>query len=233
MRLLARLPPPPDPLGLYPRYAELQARFLEEAERGDGERLEEAFLELYAHTHGHAAPYTPEERAQVDATGGYWCHAGGLSPILKAPRFLRPTSVSAELGAGNGLQSLLMQKLSPHSRTVMVEISSRMAEVGRHLQGWLGIPDERVEWRVGDVMEVDVSGIDFLYLYRPLRPEGPGRRFYERLAAQLEGRDAPVVVFSIADCLRGFLSPAFRVVYADGHLTCFEKASPPISGCGR
>jgi hypothetical protein len=87
----------------------------------------------------------------------------------------------------------------------------------------LGIPEARVEWVVGDVMNASVDGIDFLYLYRPVRPDGPGRAFYERVAAELEDSDRAVVIFSIADCLRGFLSPHFEVFYFDGHLTCFRK----------
>jgi hypothetical protein len=171
----------------------------------------------------HEAPYTPEERRRVDETGGYWSHAGGLSPILRAGDWLRPDSVSADLGAGNGLQGLLFQKLYPHRRTIQVEISSTMVEIGMRLQRWLGIPEARVEWVVGDVMNASVDGIDFLYLYRPVRPDGPGRAFYERVAAELEDSDRAVVIFSIADCLRDFLSPHFEVFYFDGHLTCFRK----------
>ena len=220
MILLAGLPPPPDPLGLFPDYVGLRDRFLAAADGADGEALEEAFLELYAHLHGHEAPYTPDERARVDQTGGYWCHAGGLSPILKAGPHLGPDSVSGDFGAGNGLQTLLMQRLHPHRRTVQIEISSRMVEAGRLLQGWLGIPEERVEWVTGDVMDASPSGMDFVYLYRPVRPEGTGRAFYERFAAELDP-DRRVVIFSIADCLGPFLPRRFEVFYSDGHLTCY------------
>lgn len=225
MLLFAELPPPPDPQGLLPRYAEHHARFLTSVEGDDSDELEEAFLSLYAHVHGHEAPYTKDERKRMDATGGYWAHAGGLSPILRAPPFLRPDSISCDLGAGNGLQGLLMQHLAPHRRTIQVELSHRMVEAGRHLQAWLGIADERVEWRVGDVCDFSPAGVDFLYLYRPLRPEGEaGRRFYTRLAGELSQGDRQVVIFSIADCLRDFLSPdRFEVFYGDGHLTCFRR----------
>jgi hypothetical protein len=223
MALFAALPPPPDTGGHFPRYAELQSEFRNSFRSNDPEQIEERFLELYAHLHMHEAPYTPEERRRVDETGGYWSHAGGLSPILRAGDWLRPDSVSADLGAGNGLQGLLFQKLYPHRRTIQVEISSTMVEIGMRLQRWLGIPEARVEWVVGDVMNASVDGIDFLYLYRPVRPDGPGRAFYERVAAELEDSDRAVVIFSIADCLRDFLSPHFEVFYFDGHLTCFRK----------
>jgi hypothetical protein len=115
-----------------------------------------------------------------------------------------------------------MQKLAPHARTIQVEISSRMVEIGRQLQRWLAVPEDRVEWVVGDVLTVEASGMDFIYLYRPVRPVGNGRAFYERLASTLERRATPAVVFSIADCLREFLSARFEVFYGDGHLTCIR-----------
>jgi hypothetical protein len=221
--LLAGRDPPPDPVGLFPRYAELRETLRETLGGDDGEAVEEAFLTLYAHLHGHEAPYTPEERRRVDETRGYWCHAGGLSPVLKAGPCIRPDTVLGDFGAGNGLQGLLMQVLDPHRLTVQIEISSRMVESGRALQGWLGIPAERVDWRVGDVLEASPRGMDFVYLYRPVRPVGEGRVFYERFAAELAAEARPVVIFSIADCLREFLPAAFEVFYTDGHLTCYRR----------
>ncbi len=226
MQLFASLSPPPDPVGLFPRYAQLREGFLGAARGTDAEALEEAFLELYCHVHGHAAPYTREERRRVDETGGYWCHAGGLSPLLKAGPFVHADTVSGDFGAGNGLQGLLLQKLSPHRRTVQIEISSRMVEAGRALQGWLDIPADRIEWVVGDVTDASPAGMDFIYLYRPVRPEGEGLRFYRGLAAALEQSVEPVVIFSIADCLSAFLPESFEVFYTDGHLTCYRNTTP-------
>ncbi len=221
--LFAELPSPPDPFGLFPQYEELKERFLIAVDGADPEALEETFLTLYCHVHGHEAPYTPEERGRVDETGGYWCHAGGLSPVLKAGPFIHADTVLADFGAGNGLQGLLMQVLHPHRKTMQFEISGRMVEAGRQLQAWLGVPKERVEWVVGDVLDASCSGLDFIYLYRPVRPVGEGRRFYEGLAAQLSASSKPVVIFSIADCLREFLPAAFEVFYGDGHLTCYRR----------
>lgn len=227
MCLLAELPEPPDPFGLYPQYAGLRDRFLASIGGPDGEALEEAFLLLYAHLHGYEVPYTPDERSRVLETGGHLSHVGGLSPILKAAPFIARDTVSGDFGAGNGLQGLLIQKLAPHAKTVQVEISSRMVEAGRRLQTWLGIPTERIDWVVGDVSEVSPAGMDFIYLYRPLRPTGPGEEFYRRFAAQLEASRKPVVIFSVADCLRPHLSPDFEVFYSDGHLTCFRRGEVP------
>ena len=222
MLLFAELPPPPDPDGHFPRYLALKEQFLDALQGDSGERAEETFLELYSHVHMVEAPYTPEERRQMDRTGGYWSHAGGLSPLLKAGPWIAAGTVSADFGAGNGLQCLLLQYLDPHVRTIQIEISSEMIAIGRTLQRWIGIPERRVEWVVGDVLDHTPEGLDFIYLYRPVRPDGEGRRFYERFAETLRGSDQPVVIFSIADCLRSFLPPSFEVFYSDGHLTCFR-----------
>lgn len=221
LQLFAALPAPPDPDGDFPRYAELQDHLVEACHGDDGDPLEEAFLELYAHVHMHEAPYTVAERRRMDETGGYWCHAGGISPVLKAGPWLHADTVSADYGAGNGLQGLLFQVLDPHRKTIQIDISSRALAIGRRLQGWLGIPGERVEWIAADVMDVPPRGMDFVYLYRPVRPEGEGRRFYEQFAAQLTDAQG-VTIFSIADCLGPFLPPAFEEFYSDGHLTCYR-----------
>jgi len=226
MSRLAGLGPPPDPLGLYTRFAEVHEAFLAAASRRDGEALEQAFLELYVHLHGHQAPYTGAERATLDRRGGYWSHAGGLAPVLKAPDWVGADTASIDLGAGNGLQLLLVQTLAPHRRTVQVEISSAMIEAGRALQRWLGIEDTRVEWWQADVASVSPAGFDFVYLYRPVRPDGPGRGFYEHVARELDSGPREVVVFSIADCLVDFLPPSFERFFFDGHLACFRRAVP-------
>ena len=159
----------------------------------------------------------------MDSVGGYWCHAGGISPILKAGPHILPTTVCADYGAGNGLQGLLLQKLYPHRRTVQIELSSKMVDIGRDLSRWLGIPDKKIQWHVGDVMEVSPQKMDFIYLYRPVRPEGEGRRFYEQLASHLDAATRAITIFSVADCLGSFLSKRFRVFYTDGHLTCYTN----------
>lgn len=222
IEIAAGLPVPPHAEEHFPEFCRLQQRLRQSISGGSGDELEETFLELYAHLHMHEAPYTSSERRRMDETGGYWCHAGGLSPILKAAPHISEETVSADLGAGNGLQGLMLQLLYPHARTIQLELSSQMVEIGRSLQKWLGIDEKRVQWVVGDVMEFSPRGIDFLYLYRPVKPLGPGHRFYTRLAAELDEAGQPVVIFSIADCLRTYLSDRFKVFYSDGQLTCFR-----------
>jgi hypothetical protein len=221
--LFLELPGPPDPAGSFPDHARLRDHLAAAGcEGGAADEIEERFLDLYAHLHMNQAPYSDDERSRMAAAGGYWNHAGGLSPILKAKPWLNPDTVSADFGAGNGLQGLLLQVLYPHAKTVQIEISARMAEIGEGLREWLGVPSDRVEWIVDDILDVPATGYGFIYLYRPVRPEGPGRDFYARFAREVESEDRPPVIFSIADCLRDFLTDRYEVFYGDGHLTCFK-----------
>lgn len=233
MGILSGLTDDPKLVADFPEFSNLRDLFIDACAGDDSEVLEERFLELYAHLHMHEAPYTRGERQRVDASGGYWAHAGGLSPILKAGSWIRPSTRSVDLGAGNGLQGLLMQRLYPHRRCVQVEISGVMTEIGCRLQQRLEIPDDRVEWRIDDVLETSLGGWDFVYLYRPVRPVGPGRGFYERLSAALSNEPGEVVIFSIADCLREFLPAVFDCFYTDGHLTCYRKPANPDHDEGR
>ncbi|MBT3223642.1 MAG: hypothetical protein HN348_31610 [Proteobacteria bacterium] len=226
MALFYELPPPPDSFGLYNNYAPLKQRFIDATSSGNLDLVEEAFLALYCHIHGYEVPYTDAERSRVTATAGYLCHPGGVSPILKAAPHIHGHTVSGDFGSGNGLQGLLLQYLFPHKKAVQIEISSRLTEVGRQLQSWMGIDDDRVEWLDRDIMEVSPTKMDFVYLYRPVRPIAEGKLFYEQFAAALETAPREVVVFSVADCLGSFLSPAFERFFHDGHLSCFRRSSP-------
>jgi hypothetical protein len=223
IELLAALPSPPDPFGLYPAYARRREDLRAAVAGSSGEALESAFLELYCCLHGYEAPYSIDERATVDRTGGYWCHAGGLSPVLKAPDWITPASRSIDFGAGNGLQLLLVQWLAPHALTVQVEISAKMCEAGRDIQRWLGIGDARVEWRVADATTASPAGFDLVYLYRPVHTEGAGREFYRRFAAELAVSPVSPIVLSVADCLQEFLPREFERFYFDGHLACYRR----------
>lgn len=228
MQLFAVRDRPKDPFGMFTQYHRLKSDFIDALHHGTPEDAEHTFLTLYCHVHGHEAPYTQAERETLNRLGGYWCHAGGISPLLKAGPHLPPHAVSVDLGAGNGLQGLLLQKLHPHRKTIQIELSSKMVMAGRHLADWLEIEPECVDWRVGDIRNYSPEHVDFIYLYRPLRPTGKGIPFYEELARNLDKATHRVSIFSIADCLGPFLSKKFHKFYDDGHLTCFEntKTSP-------
>jgi hypothetical protein len=189
----------------------------------DPSSLEGALLKLYERFHGAGAVYSPYERDLLLERRGYSCHPGGLSPLIKAVQFVRPESIVADLGAGNGLQGLLLQCLSPHQKTIQIEISSEMIRIGRIFQQALGISNDRIEWIHDDIMNVSIETADFIYIYLPAKPLERGKELYEALANKLIMMNSPLVIFSVADCLAKFLDGQFSIFYSDGHLTCFMK----------
>ncbi|MGD9202631.1 MAG: hypothetical protein PVI26_13800 [Chitinispirillia bacterium] len=223
MELFYRQPEPPDPLGIHSSYKLLKEKYEIAVLNKDSEIIEESFLQLYCAIHGNEAPYTSRERILINKTGGYWCHAGGISPIVKAYPWISKNTVSADFGAGNGIQGLLLQWLYPHKKTVQIEISSKMIESGKELQKWLSIPESKIQWISDDIMNHSPKKYDFIYLYRPLKPEALGIQFYSNFASDLSNSDKKVTIFSIADCLEDFLPPEFSKFYSDGHLTCFKN----------
>lgn len=217
---------------LRPRSEEMLAEVRRRTESGDVEGVTASLVLLYAYLHGSGGSYTEEERSALDAREGYWCHAGGLSPLWRARPHIHQETRSADYGAGNGLQGLLLQHLYPHRRTTLIELGGGMIEEGRALGKMMGIPDEQVRWIHGSVEAVSPRDFDFIYIYRPMKPEGEaGRRFYRWFADELAAAGHPVTIFSIADCLRDHLDPdRFEPFYDDGQLTCFSGGG---SGPGR
>jgi hypothetical protein len=190
---------------------------------GDPSSLERNLLSLYTQLHRAGSAYSPYERKLLAERKGYSCHPGGLSPLIKAVRFVKPESIVADLGAGNGLQGLLLQRLSPHRKTIQIEISSEMIRIGRIFQQALGIGDDRVEWIHDDIINVPIRTADFIYIYLPAKPVKGGEKVYKAIANKLSMLNRPLVIFSVADCLARFLDRQFSIFYTDGHLTCFIK----------
>jgi hypothetical protein len=189
----------------------------------DPSSLESNLLNLYTQLHGAGSVYSPYERKLLTERKGYSCYPGGLSPLIKAVQFVKPESIVADLGAGNGLQGLLLQCLSPHRKTIQIEISSEMIRIGRIFQQALGISDDRIEWIHDDIINVSIKTADFIYIYLPAKPLEGGKEVYEAIANKLRMMNRPLVVFSVADCLAKFLNGQFSIFYTDGHLTCFVK----------
>lgn len=218
----------------YPRFADHFYALCNHLDRQDPEVLEDDLAAIYCYLHGSDRAYSDEERREMDAVGGYWCHAGGLSPLLQAAPHIHRETRLVDYGAGNGLQGLLFQYLYPHFTTVQIELSRQMIEGGKRLQRLMGIPVDRVAWIHGSVMDIPPEDFDFIYLYRPLRPDGPqGRTFYESFAQVLDRVRHPVTIFSVADCLKDFLGERFAIFYDDGHLTCFSNGGSDEKGPGR
>jgi len=208
---------------IVPSFVQFHRELVAARATGDEDRIETALARVYCVMHGSGGAYAETERAEFDRLGGYWCHAGGLEPLHVAAPFFTPETRFVDYGAGNGLQGLLFQHLYPHRLTTLVELGGPMIEQGRRLQALLGIPEGRVEWVHASILDVPPLRFDVIYLYRPVRPEGEGRLFYEMFAREVARVEQPVTIVSVADCLRDFLSPAFRVIHGDGQITCFSN----------
>ncbi len=197
--------------------------FITAKEKGDLTSQEYTLLYLYAQLHSVGNKYSPSEFELFKKSNAYSCHPGGLSPLILAEKFITPEAVVADLGAGNGLQGLLLQCLYPHRKTLQIELSSELIHVGRIFQQALGISDNRIEWIHDDIVNVSLEAADFIYLYRPVRPLDGGEKVYQALSKKLAVINKPLVIFSVADCLAEFLDERFSIFYTDGQLTCFIK----------
>ncbi len=189
----------------------------------DSSAVEYALTNLYIQLHSAGSKYSPFELELLKSKHAYLCHPGGFSPLVMARPFIRPESIVADLGAGNGLQGLLLQRLYPHKRTLQIELSAEMIRIGRIFQQALGISDDRIEWINDDIANVSFETADFIYIYLPAKPIGGGYELYQSIARKLTAANKPLVIFSIADCLAGFLDKCFSIFYTDGHLTCYSN----------
>ncbi len=190
----------------------------------DVNQIDFAVAHLYSHLHGIGSKYSSTERNLLDDRNAYSNYPGGLQPIVMAEPYIQKDSVTADLGSGNGLQALLLQRLYPHKKTFQVELSSDLIETGKILQEALGLNDRDIVWINDDILNFPLDELDFLYLFRPSRPFGDGVKTYHILRDKLKAHSKALTVFSIADCLADFVDDRFSTFYDDGHLTCFQKA---------
>ena len=209
-------------LALFPEIGKVANRFYKDLAGGYSDQTETSFLNLYCEIHRAGSEYSEAERQRLDNKQGYFNHPGGISPLLRSKQHIHSDTVVADLGAGNGLQGLLFQYLYPHKRTELVELSTSMIKIGKLFQEALGIEKDKVFWINDDIINFDLDHIDFLYLYRPSKPIKNGIALYEDLRKKLGNRNRAVTIFSIADCLKDYLSDNYREFYNDGHLTCFR-----------
>ena len=114
----------------YPGVMPLFREAFRSIRQGEAAKAEELLTLAYAALHGADSSYAPAEREELDEAGGYWCHAGGLSPLRLAAPWVTQQSRVADYGAGNGLQGLLLQHLYPHRLTTLVELSGAMIARG-------------------------------------------------------------------------------------------------------
>ncbi|MBM4140328.1 MAG: class I SAM-dependent methyltransferase [Nitrospira sp.] len=197
--------------------------FMSAIDGGDPSSIEDALLTLYIRLHNAGSQYSPSEKEILKKRNAYLCHPGGLSPLIMAEKFIRPESTVADLGAGNGLQGLLLQRICPHLKTLQIELSSELIRIGKIFQEALGISSGYIEWIHDDIVNVSIESADFVYIYRPAKPLDSGKELYKAIARKLSVGNKSLVIFSVADCLATFLDKRFSVFYTDGHLTCFVK----------
>jgi len=198
-------------------------RFHEARESDDRSGLDVVLHSLYMALHSWGGDYSAEEHRRLHKRRGHTCLPGGIIPVVAARHLVDPDTVVADLGAGNGLQGLLLQRLQPHRLTVQVELSSGMIRAGRVLQEALGIEEDRIRWFNGDIVDAPLQGVDLFYLYRPACPSGGGRNLYRTLAHRLSEIDGPVSILSVADCLGPFLDDRFTTAFDNGHVKLFTR----------
>lgn len=184
---------------------------------------EEAAIELYLRLHGAGTSYEDREAGRMRQVRGIGNLPGGLTPILMACELVGPDTVMADLGAGCGLQGLLLQYLAPHALTIQVELSAAMIEAGRVMSRTLGIADEKLRWVHGDIATAPFEAeADLVYLYRPIKPYGEGRQLYRDIARRIDGSSRVRHIISMADCLGPHLK-TFDTLYQNEYLTIFNR----------
>jgi hypothetical protein len=206
-----------------PEAERLACEYLAAKEGKDTFARETALINLYLRLHSAGCGYSSSERELLNKRAGISCQPGGLTPLVMAERLVKPGSTVADLGAGNGLQGLLLQRIRPHRKTLQIELSSEMVRVGLLFQRALGISDSLVEWINRDIADVPLEEVDFVYLYRPARPHGRGNELYRAVASRLAAVEKPLVVLSVADCFAKFLDKRFSVFYSNEHIACLYK----------
>ena len=185
----------------------------------DLEEREYALLELYRTLHTAGSGYSHDEKQHLKSQKGLHGLSGGFLPLFMARALITPSTCLADLGAGNGLQGLLLQCLAPHAHTLQVELSQSHLAAGRLYQQVLGIPAQRISWVHGDLFTADLSRTTLVYLYRPVRPSETTLPLYQTLAATLEAVAPPLHIVSVADCLMPHIKSPIPPLYSDGFIT--------------
>ena len=227
---LLRLADEPSISAIAPEAPTLAENLIETNKSGAMPPLERevALAELYRVLHMAGAEYSDDETQVIKRTNGIPRQPGGVTPLLMAEQFISSNATVVDLGAGNGLQGLLLRKLIPHKRTVLIEISGAMIEAGKLFQQVMEGEHSAIDWVHGDLMELDFKEIipetpELLYMYRPVKPVGEGKRLYERISKWIDGWDSTGHIVSVADCLGPFLSDSVIKLYEGDFFTLYRK----------
>lgn len=197
------------------------------------QQREDALIQLYLTLHRLGSDYSSCEQQVLRERLGIRCLPGGLSPLVLVRHLLTDHSTSVDLGAGNGLQCLLLQSLHPHRKSIQVELSEFMISVGKMFAHALELGADRVEWLCSDIANAAFHEADVVYLYRPVKPYGSGRDLYRRISRTIETSQSIRYVISVADCLKGYLQGGqgrVSLAYENEYLRIFQSRGEGRAG---
>ena len=222
---LLKLSASPEVVGLVPEAKAWREHLLGAKKDGDLEEREYALLELYRTLHTAGSGYSKEEQERLNQQKGLHGLSGGLMPLFLAARLMDETTRMVDLGAGNGLQGILLQRLAPHAHTLQVELSSSHVAMGKLFQKVSGVPQSRMDWHIGDLFKAELGTPHLIYLYRPVRPSEVTKPLYQKLAKTMETMEPAPTIVSVADCLTPHFSQNHHPLYASDFIIITKPGS--------
>ncbi|MDY0132041.1 MAG: methyltransferase [Desulforegulaceae bacterium] len=187
----------------------------------DIEKREMLLINLYLLFHKYGAGYSFEEEKFMEKSKGLKWLPGGLMPLVLGSYLMKPEYEFCDLGCGNGFQGILMQALSPHSKTRQVEISKNYLEAGRIFLKPLKIDKEKISFENTDISNFKMKETDFVYMYRPSRPMGEGAQLYRNLSNRFYLNKKSFYLLSVADCFEPFIKGDYEKIYQNEYLSIF------------
>jgi hypothetical protein len=199
----------------------LKNQLLYAKKNNDTDKRESLLIELYLALHKAGAGYSRSENKVLENKKGLKWLPGGLMPLVFASFIIKPGDVFIDLGCGNGLQGILLKMVAPHKKTRQIELSKKYLETGNIFVEALGLDKPGFSFENNDIGAVDVSDADFIYMYRPARPMGEGKLFYENLAEKFSRIKKNFYLLSVADCFEPFIKSKYIKIYSNDFLSIF------------
>lgn len=184
---------------------------------------ESALIELYIALHQGGRGYSDKEEELLKEKRGLKGLPGGILPVIIASHLIEEDYVFVDLGAGNGLQGLLLQYIFPHRLTRQIELAKAHLDTGSIYENQLGFDEKKILYENIDILSGDFSNVDFIYMYRPVRPIDSGLEFYKNLYNKLKQIKKPHFILSVADCFEPFLGQEYKKIYENEFLKVFKK----------
>ncbi|MGM0418988.1 MAG: hypothetical protein ACQEQS_09715 [Thermodesulfobacteriota bacterium] len=204
-----------------PESALLKNQLLYARKNNETDKRESLLIELYLALHRSGAGYSRSEDKVLENKKGLKWLPGGLMPLVFASFIIKPEDVFIDLGCGNGLQGTLLKAVAPHRKTRQVELSKKYLETGKIFVEALGLDQSGFSFENNDIGAADISDADFIYMYRPARPMGEGKLFYENLAEKFLSIKKNFYLLSVADCFEPFIRSKYIKIYSNDFLSIF------------